>query len=380
MAKPTFADFSTTPADNTDINGIGTQGTNAVQNFDNAFRELMAILRRDVPGLTLANSYTKIQKWAKGADVASATSLTLGDDGNYFDITGTTAITSIATKGVGTVVKLHFDAGLTLTHHATDLILPGGANIVTAAGDEAEFIEYATADWRCVNYSRASENWVDVASATTTDIGAVASQNVRITGTTTITGLGTVAAGTFRRVRFAGALTLTYNGTSLILPRAANIVTAAGDIAEFISEGSGNWRCTDCPVSWLVAAQSDMEAASSEILLVTPGREHFHPAMPKAVFNINGGVSPTVSTLFSSVGTISVSRNSTGDYTISWTTAISSLCPVFNLQSNVNTAPRIVAVRNDGYSSTSIRIIMQDLSGSSVDVSRIFFTLFGDLA
>lgn len=86
---------------------------------------------------------------------------------------------------------------------------------------------------------------IDVASSTTTDIGAAASQNVRITGTTTITGFGTAAAGTFRRVQFNGILTLTYNATSLILPSAANITTAAGDVAEFVSEGSGNWRCVN---------------------------------------------------------------------------------------------------------------------------------------
>ena len=91
----------------------------------------------------------------KGDDVASANALTLGS-GNYFDITGTTAITSIGTRGVGTTVKLHFDGALTLTHHATDLILPGAANITTAAGDEAEFVEYASGDWRCTNYQRAS--------------------------------------------------------------------------------------------------------------------------------------------------------------------------------------------------------------------------------
>jgi hypothetical protein len=84
---------------------------------------------------------------------------------------------------------------------------------------------------------------VDVASATSTAIGAAASNYVRITGTTTITGLGTVASGIYRDVVFDGALTLTYNATSLILPTAANIVTVAGDTAGFISEGSGNWRC-----------------------------------------------------------------------------------------------------------------------------------------
>lgn len=108
-----------------------------------------------VPGTGVANTFTALQRFAKGADVASASALALGTDGNYFDVTGTTSITSIGTLGVGTVVRLHFDAALTLTHHATDLILPTGANITTAAGDEATFIEYATGDWRCVQYQKA---------------------------------------------------------------------------------------------------------------------------------------------------------------------------------------------------------------------------------
>ena len=92
----------------------------------------------------------------KGADIASATALTLGKDGNFFDVTGTTTITSIGTQGIGSNIILHFDGALTFTHHATDLILPGGANITTAAGDIAVMYEYASGDWRCVNYTKAS--------------------------------------------------------------------------------------------------------------------------------------------------------------------------------------------------------------------------------
>lgn len=82
-----------------------------------------------------------------------------------------------------------------------------------------------------------------IASATTTDIGAATTAEVEISGTTTITGLGTVAAGARRSVRFLGALVLTHNPTSLILPGSANITTAANDTAEFRSLGSGNWIC-----------------------------------------------------------------------------------------------------------------------------------------
>jgi len=96
--------------------------------------------------------FSKSVHWAKGADVASATALPLIADGNIVDVTGTTTITSFNSVGIGTVMVLHFDGALILTHHATDLILPGAANITTVAGDEATFYEYASGDWRCLNY------------------------------------------------------------------------------------------------------------------------------------------------------------------------------------------------------------------------------------
>ena len=85
---------------------------------------------------------------------------------------------------------------------------------------------------------------VDVVSAAITDIGAVNSNFVHVTGTATITSLGVAAAGVSRTAVFAGALTLTHNAASLKLPGGANIGTAAGDVADFVSLGSGNWRCT----------------------------------------------------------------------------------------------------------------------------------------
>lgn len=82
-----------------------------------------------------------------------------------------------------------------------------------------------------------------IASATTCDLGSKDAGILTISGTTTITGLGTVSAGIIKTVIFSGILTLTHHATSLILPGAANITTAAGDTAIFESLGSGNWRC-----------------------------------------------------------------------------------------------------------------------------------------
>jgi len=69
---------------------------------------------------------------------------------------------------------------------------------------------------------------VTLASATTTDIGAQNSIFVEVSGTTTITSFGATYSGE-RIIRFTGALTLTHNATTLILPGGANITTAAGD-------------------------------------------------------------------------------------------------------------------------------------------------------
>lgn len=108
----------------------------------------------------------------------------------------------------------------------------------THSGTET-FSGTVTMNGKAINMAQGA----DIASATTTDIGAATGNYVKITGTTTITGLGTVQAGTARFVEFTGALTLTHNATSLILEGGQNILTAAGDCAIFVSEGSGNWRC-----------------------------------------------------------------------------------------------------------------------------------------
>jgi hypothetical protein len=83
----------------------------------------------------------------------------------------------------------------------------------------------------------------NISSANSIDLGAATGFFVNITGTTTINAMGTASAGIIRYVVFTGALTLTYNAVSLILPTSASIVTAAGDTAIFVSLGSGNWKC-----------------------------------------------------------------------------------------------------------------------------------------
>ncbi|HUU72959.1 MAG TPA: hypothetical protein VMW70_10050, partial [Burkholderiales bacterium] len=83
----------------------------------------------------------------------------------------------------------------------------------------------------------------DIASATTTDLTATDGLFHDITGTTTIAGFGSVRAGIWKVLQFDGALSITYNATSMILPGDVSITTVAGDVGIFVSEGSGSWRC-----------------------------------------------------------------------------------------------------------------------------------------
>jgi hypothetical protein len=81
---------------------------------------------------------------------------------------------------------------------------------------------------------------IDAASASTTDLGAVASPVIRITGTTTITAFGTVASGIRKEVYFEGSLSLEHSA-ALSLPGSRDILTRAGDSLLALSLGSGNW-------------------------------------------------------------------------------------------------------------------------------------------
>jgi hypothetical protein len=90
-----------------------------------------------------------------GANVASAATIDLESaTGDLIDVTGTTTITAI-TLNDGHERTVRFTGALTLTNGAS-LVLPGGANITTAAGDFAVFRGYAAGVVRCVGYTLAN--------------------------------------------------------------------------------------------------------------------------------------------------------------------------------------------------------------------------------
>lgn len=192
-----------------------------------------------------------------GTTIASAATTQLGTAGSRLvQVTGATTITSFGSTGAATTnpnYLVSFAGALTLTHNAVSLILPGGKNIVTAAGDVALCQYLGAGNWQVLTYFRATGQDLffnpygaesTLASAATTDLGTAATPLVQVTGATTITSLGASAstAAPIYRLRFAGSLTLTHNAATLILPGGANIATASGDAAIAQYLGGGNWR------------------------------------------------------------------------------------------------------------------------------------------
>jgi len=87
-----------------------------------------------------------------GGDLESP--LVIDTDGDYFGVTGTNNFAAM-TVAANRHFILEFKAILTMTHHATNLDLPGEANITTSVGDVAEFFSTGANTVQCVSYTKA---------------------------------------------------------------------------------------------------------------------------------------------------------------------------------------------------------------------------------
>jgi hypothetical protein len=149
--------------------------------------------------------------WEKGGDITSAGTISVGE-GGFFHVTGTVTITDIdfAVTAAGRTVVLEFDAALTLTHNATTLILPTGANIVTAAGDVAGFVSEGGDNVRCTFYQR--KDGTALVGGSSGALVLIASANPSGTGTVTFSAI----PGTYSALKIIGAARSTKAGTGAV--------------------------------------------------------------------------------------------------------------------------------------------------------------------
>lgn len=155
----------TNPTLNTDGSGaltIKARGNAALVAGDTGAAGYTMILRYEATGTywELLNP-AKVGKgdfYLPADSVASAATTDIGGGlSNTKTITGTTGITSFGSSASvnDPIYHLTFAGALTITHHATQLILPSGANITTAAGDTAIAQYLGSGNWKILAFNKA---------------------------------------------------------------------------------------------------------------------------------------------------------------------------------------------------------------------------------
>jgi hypothetical protein len=192
--------------------------------------------------------------------------------------------------------------------------------------------------------------------------------------------------------KFAAACTITHNATSMILPGAANLTTAAGDVLTFTNEAAqdasgSNWRCSSYilasggPISLLAATQADQETGSSTVKTVTPGRQHFHPSAAKyqAAFDASSGTPTLLGTGFNHS---SYTDNGVGDFTVNVTTSFSGATYVpagITQRPATNSSGWLSIKQGTAPTASALRIATTDNSAAFFDSSYSSVAIHGDL-
>lgn len=151
---------------------------------------------------------------------------------------------------------------------------PGGGESVATNDDYLRGIS------RCIRsfYAISSST---IAAAATTDIGASDGENVTVTGTASITSLGTGYAGCLREVYVTGTPTFVHS-LALLLPTASNITAVAGDFYIFRCMSAGNWALVQGSRSAASFANAVLTGTST-----TNGIEIGYRTIPGTVKNAN---------------------------------------------------------------------------------------------
>lgn len=229
--------------------------------------------------------------------MASSSTMAIGSAGsNNITVTGTNAITSFGTYAAGAKRTLTFSSALTLTHNATSLILPGNANITTAAGDVAVMQSLGSGNWRCIGYTRA--NGTPVVGATIVSASESVQGIIEIAASAEVAGLTDPARAVVPAYLKAGV---------------AAALNASGSAPMFASRAWGNFNGTGTVAirgSGNVSSLTDVGVGNYTVNLTT--------SMPDANYAVTTSYAYTTTTIASAgnAGNLSANNLATGTFSI----------------------------------------------------------------
>jgi hypothetical protein len=212
---------------------------------------------------------------------------------------------------------------------------------------------------------------------------------VTLSSTATANTLGTVQAGFIGVIHYGVAITISHNGTSRILPTAANITSTVGDVEIVLSLGSGNWRTVaymradGTAVGAGAATQTQMESASSTSVFTSPGRQHYHPSAAKCWAKVS--ISAGTPSLAASYNISSISDVGTGKVGFTLSTAFSSAnwCCVASTERPSGEASGVAFSIDTGTQTSSAVTIEargtgQQANAGLTDQASVYMLGFGD--
>jgi hypothetical protein len=251
MAKNAFLDWSTTASSNTDVGGIGILGVDAVNNFDDALRTIMAQLRAGVDGevvyATKSGNYTAVandnnafHRYTATATVSLTAAATLGAGWHY----------AVSAVGASSVVTIDPNGSETIGGVTTLIIRGGQTALIICDGTNFQVEIRSTA------YAAQSGGYTAVLGDKCTV------QRFTAAATLALTAAATLGSGwTMTVVADGGAVTIDPNGSETIGGLTTQIVPN-GSAATIICDGS-NFFFTYLPTGWRAIRTVSFSAASA---------------------------------------------------------------------------------------------------------------------
>lgn len=296
----------------------------------------------------------------KGADIASGATVNLAAaTGNYVHITGNTTITSLGTVSAGMRFLLVFDGALTFTHNAVSLILPGAANITTAAGDRCEVVSLGSGNWRCLWYTKASGATLvsyQPLDATLTALAGWANGTAKIPYTTST---DVVASLDFKDEDNMAS----NSDTALPSQQSVKAYADTKNIATQVAPGTNGNVLTASGGSWVSSAPSNV---ANIVAFVN--------------FNGTGTIAERVKS-----SNVTLTDNGTGDYTINFSPSLTDANYVVSVEASPPYGVRggaQIAINSSGswvevaQTSSAFRFTCVDASGAAYDAKYIHVVVY----
>lgn len=175
-------------------------------------------------------------------------------------------------------------------------------------------------------------------------------------------------------------------GSVLVFDSTGSASVLSGSLGQVLTS-QGSSKATFSSVTTVSAAtQSDMEAASSTGVYVTPGLQHNHPGMPKAWVTFEGSAAGTTGpcSVKASYNITAVSGVAAGDFLVTFTTNFSNAkYAVMGMCTDDNTGANnavVVGLADGGTKSVSqCRVTLrQGSDATKVAAENVCLVFFGD--